>query len=323
MQTLIDSGLALIIAIQHWGTGFLVPMEFFSFLGTEDFFLLILPLLYWCVSARLGLRVGLMLVFTGGINLLGKVLLAGPRPYWVSAQVMGWWPETSFGAPSGHAQSAMSVWGLLAWQIQKRWAWVVAGALIFLIGFSRLYLGAHFPHDVLLGWALGALLLWAFVKLEAPVLDWFARKTFSQQILFSFLISLILILAGLTVTALRQNYQLPSAWVTNALRASPEALLPVDRNPIFTFAGIAFGLLAGAVWIQRQGGWQVSAPWAKRALCYLIGVVGVLIFWMGLGAILPRGDGFVFYALRYLRYALVGAWVAAGAPWVFMRLKLG
>jgi len=43
---------------------------------------------------------------------------------------------------------------------------------------------------------------------------------------------------------------------------------------------------------------------------------------MGLGAIIPDGDGIFFYILRYLRYPLVGWWVAAGAPWVFARLSL-
>ena len=43
---------------------------------------------------------------------------------------------------------------------------------------------------------------------------------------------------------------------------------------------------------------------------------------MGLGAVLPEGDGFIFYLLRYLRYTLVGLWVAAGAPVTFIRLRL-
>ncbi|MCZ2120860.1 MAG: phosphatase PAP2 family protein [Anaerolineales bacterium] len=322
MQVLIDSGIAIVIAIQNLGAWLFMPMNFFSFLGTEDFFFLVLPLLYWCVDAALGLRVGLLLVATGAVNQISKMLLAGPRPYWVSSQVHGWWPETSFGAPSGHAQTAMSAWGALALYFKKAWAWALAGAVIFLIGFSRLYLGAHFPHDVILGWLFGAGVLFVFIKLEQPVLAWFAKKTFSQQILFSFLVSLVLILIGLLVAAVRQNYQLPEVWAANALRASTEALNPVDRNGVFTFGGTVFGLLAGAVWIQRHGGHQVSGPLEKRALCYLIGVVGILILWMGLGQVFPRGDGFVFFALRYLRYTLVGGWIAAGAPWTFKRLKL-
>jgi membrane-associated phospholipid phosphatase len=39
----------------------------------------------------------------------------------------------------------------------------------FFIGLSRLYLGVHFPHDVLVGWALGFITLWAFLGFWEPV----------------------------------------------------------------------------------------------------------------------------------------------------------
>jgi uncharacterized membrane protein len=63
-------------------------------------------------------------------------------------------------------------------------------------------------------------------------------------------------------------------------------------------------------------------PLGKRAIRYVIGLIGVLILYLGLGMIFPRGDGLIFYLLRYIRYALIGLWVAGGAPWVFVRFKL-
>jgi hypothetical protein len=91
-----------------------------------------------------------------------------------------------------------------------------------------------------------------------------------------------------------------------------------------------FGLAAGAAWIISLGGYQVSSgvgsltrdPLGKRSIRYVIGLVGVLILYMGLGAVFPRGDGFIFYLLRYIRYLLIGFWVAGGAPWIFVRFKL-
>lgn len=55
---------------------------------------------------------------------------------------------------------------------------------------------------------------------------------------------------------------------------------------------------------------------------YVIGLIGVLILWMGLGEIFPRGDGFLFYTLRFIRYTLVGWWVTGGAPWIFIHFKI-
>ncbi|MDP2778006.1 MAG: hypothetical protein Q8O48_10225, partial [Anaerolineales bacterium] len=97
---------------------------------------------------------------------------------------------------------------------------------------------------------------------------------------------------------------------------------PVDPNGIFTSAGTFFGLAFGLAWIVSLGGYQASGPVWMRALRYVIGLIGVLILWMGLGEIFPRGDGVLVYSLRFVRYALVGWWVTGGAPWVFMRFKL-
>lgn len=322
MQTLIDNSIAIIIAIQGMGDWLLVPMKFFSNLGTENFFFLVLPLIYWCIDSALGLRVGFILLTSGVFNYVGKLLFAGPRPYWVSSHINGLWTETSFGAPSGHAQNAISVWGIIAVELKKTWAWITAGLLIFFIGFSRIYLGSHFPHDVILGWLIGGLILLAFVKLEKQVLHWLSTKTFMQQIIIFFVVSLLIILIGFSAVTLRKDFQLPEQWITNALLASPEEPAPVSSSGIFTLAGTFFGLATGAVWIMQNGGNQVTGPLWKRALRYVIGLIGVILFWMGLGAVLPDGDGFIFYLLRYLRYALVGWWIAAGAPWLFARLKL-
>jgi len=322
MQTLIDISVAIIIAIQGMGEWLTLPMRFFSALGTENFFFIVLPLIYWCVDPALGMRVGLILSTTGVFNYVGKLLFAGPRPYWVSSHVKGLWPETTFGAPSGHAQNAMSVWGIIAFHVRKTWAWITAGILIFLIGFSRIYLGSHFPHDVVFGWLLGALILSAFVKLERPVLDWFLQKTMAQQLLIGFGVSLIFILVGFSAASLRADFQLPEQWISNALLASTDALVPVEGHGIFTLAGTFFGLVAGSVWLLHHGGYQVTGPLEKRALRYVVGLIGVLVFWMGLGALLPKGETLFYHILRYFRYSLVGWWVAAGAPWVFGRLSL-
>jgi len=261
-------------------------------------------------------------VMSGTLNFVAKLVFAGPRPYWESSHVKGLWPEGTFGMPSNHAQNAMSVWGIIASRIHKTWAWAAAGTLILLIGFSRVYLGSHFPHDVVLGWLFGGLILYAFMKLEKPVLDWFLRKTFMQQIAAVFLTSLTLIVIGFSTASLRRDFHVPEQWISNALLASADAPAPLDPHGIFTLAGTFFGLGVGAAWILQNGGYQPSGPIWKRALCYVVGLIGVLIFWMGLGAIFPDGNGWIPYGLRYLRYSLVGLWVAAGAPWVFMRLNL-
>lgn len=89
-----------------------------------------------------------------------KMFFHGPRPYWYCTDVIAYAKETSFGVPSGHAQIATGIWGVLAASLRKWWAWLIAILVILIIGISRIYLGVHFPHDVILGWLIGAFLLW-------------------------------------------------------------------------------------------------------------------------------------------------------------------
>ena len=56
---------------------------------------------------------------------------------------------------------------------------------------------------------------------------------------------------------------------------------------------------------------------------FVIGLVGVLVLWQGLGAVFPRDADVISYTLRFVRYALVGMWIMGAAPWLFIRAWVG
>ena len=87
MQSIFNLGLDFIVELQSVGKWPTFPMEAFSFLGTEMFYLITLPLLYWCVDSALGLRVAAILMISGAVNNALKLTCQGPRPYWISTQV--------------------------------------------------------------------------------------------------------------------------------------------------------------------------------------------------------------------------------------------
>ena len=321
MDTLIENGIDWIIAIQSLGSWLELPMEFFTFLGQENFFFLVLPFIYWSVDAGLGLRVAFILATSNYLNSIIKLIFASPRPYWVSAHVEPLSLESSFGTPSGHAQNAAAVWGIMAAGVNRRWAWIAALALAFVIGVSRLYLGMHFVHDVLLGWLIGLAILVAFLRLWDPVAAWLTTKTLAQQILMAFGVSLLMIIVSVLVRLPLNAYVFPATWTDNALRAGPLPD-PVSIEGIFTSAGSLFGLAAGAAWIASRGGYQTAGSLKKRALRYVIGLAGILILWFGLGEVFPRGETAIPLLLRYIRYSLVGAWITGLAPWLFFHFKL-
>lgn len=90
------------------------------------------------------------------LNLAAKQLFARDRPsLWESIA-----PESTYSFPSGHAMGSMTlacVLVALAWPTRARW-WTVAAMAVFvpMVGLSRVYLGVHYPSDILAGWAAAA-----------------------------------------------------------------------------------------------------------------------------------------------------------------------
>jgi hypothetical protein len=191
-----------------------------------------------------------------------------------------------------------------------------------MIGISRVYLGSHFLHDVIVGWLIGAAILWAALRYWDSTAAWLAGKSLAQQIGVAAVVSILFVAVGWVAATARAGFQMPVDWMENALRGADLPPAPIDRNGIFTVAGSFFGLAAGVAWIHSKGGYQVPGPVWKRAACFVIGLVGVLILWMGLGELFPRGDSALVYSLRFLRYALTGWWVTGGAPRLFQHFNL-
>ncbi len=319
-----DLGSQWILWIQGWGTWLQAPMHFFSFLGEEIFFLLLLPLIYWCYDQKMGLRIGIALLTASALNNAFKLILHTPRPYWYSARVKPLSLESSFGAPSGHSQVSAAVWSIGAYHLRKKTAWYAAILIIFFIGLSRLYLGVHFVHDVLLGWLLGGLIVWLMILVWPWAEKWLGQATVWQQSAATLALSLAYVLVNWLPWKALQGWQMPSSWQANILQWTDTLPHPVSLAGALSSAGTLFGFGLGLIWITRRGGVVLHEQnlWQK-ALCYLLGMLVLILLWYGLGKIFPRTETVLAFTLRYVRYTLIGFWISGLAPAVFRKLHLG
>lgn len=298
-------------------------MHFFTFLGNEEFYLLIMPFIFWCVDASAGLRTGIMLVMSGSVNAYLKLLFHSPRPYWIDSRVKAYSSETSFGLPSGHAQNSASIWGTLAASFKKKWLTITVIIMVFFIGISRIYLGVHFVRDVVSSWLIGGLLVLLLIKLEKPVINWIRPKSLTYQVLSNLIISAIMILLGYCSLIVASNYPLPPEWIQQAVASSGVTPTPYDLNGFYTMAGVFFGFTSGfAWWVKKYGFPQVKGSMVHRISRYCIGLAGLIILYLVLKIIFPENPVWLGHGLRFIRYALIGVWVSAGAPFVFMKLNL-
>jgi membrane-associated phospholipid phosphatase len=303
---------------QGFGVWLISLMQAITFLGNEEFFVLLLPILYWSFDQMIGLRVGMILLLSNGFNTFFKFLFRTPRPYWISDSVTNYVHESSFGLPSGHAQIAASVWGWLAVEVKKRWFSIVMVVLIFLIGVSRLFLGVHFLGDVLLGWLIGGLLVWAFSAWSDRIGSWFQAQSFGAKLGLVAVSSAALVLLILVAKWVAGPWELNPEW---AARAGEVA--PYNLDGAFTLGGTWLGMLMGYVILSEKRGRFLAAEGGWRRLVrFLIGLLGVLILYFGLGQIFPRGANVASYAMRLIRYTLVGLWISWIGPLLFEKMKI-
>lgn len=146
-------------------------MHFATFIGQPAFIFAVAALLAYGAwvkkQPRVSYAILCSLIAMCG-NAILKVVFQRPRPDTLYAANM---VIKSYSFPSGHAFGAAVFYGLLAYlsatRLPQPWNIISAGVCVFLvvvIGISRIYLGAHFPSDVVIGWLLGLACLLAIIK---------------------------------------------------------------------------------------------------------------------------------------------------------------
>jgi membrane-associated phospholipid phosphatase len=269
-----------------------IPMQIISLFASEAFVIAVVPAIYWCIHRKKGAELGILVLGSAFINLWIKQLLAWPRPYEIIPS-LGLVKESTYGMPSGHSQLSVVFWAYAVQFLPKKWRIPVLIVCPVLIGFSRIYLGVHFPSDVLGGYLVG--------------LAFFA--------LFSLL-----------GTSIEQSLQ-KFGWRVHILIAAAFSffmnwLLPTDTMISGAFLGAAIGFVVASQNIPIDTDGRIR----QKLLRYLVGIVSTAAVYFTLKLVTKplnalSGDKQT-QLIRFVRYAIIGAWVSYGSPFLFLKLRL-
>jgi membrane-associated phospholipid phosphatase len=316
MDSLLDFGTGATTWLQENYPQLEAFLKLVSQFGLAEFYLAVIPLIYWCIEKRLGRNLSYLVTFASLLNGMIKHIFRDPRPYWHNPAV-GLSEEVSYGFVSGHTQGATVAYLTLALWIRKRWMWLLAGLIILLMSLSRVYLGVHDIPDVIGGFLLGLLVVVGYLFWGRYLEERYAKRILGQRLLLALIIPFLLGLIYLGAMLLVGRPDEGVAWASFIDPAEQKSIEEFTRN----FSAL-IGLTIGFIFEASRIRFLVAGPAWKRAARFLLGISVTFVLWAGLGEIFPRDPLEIAIPLRAVRYFLASLWVSYYAPLAFVRLRL-
>ena len=274
-----------------------ILFQLITYTAQELFVVGIICWLFWCSNKRLAYTLGFS-YFTSGLLVQGlKITFRIPRPWIldssfqpVASAVPG---ATGYSFPSGHTQSITALFGTAALHFRKHLHQILCFVVIFLVGFSRMYLGCHTPKDVIVSFSLSFLcVIFCYHYI-------YRKKSFEKApgkvAVIMLFISLALSFYSLF---LEKTGYIDSIYAKDCLKAGG--------------AGAAFAL--GYYLEQRFIRFRLPENTKHKILRLVFGLLGALIIQKGLkpliGTSLPAS---------FLRYFLTVFWILTVYPFLFTK----
>ncbi len=270
-----------------------------TYAAQELFVVGIICWLFWCTNKKLAYTLGFS-YFTSGLLVQGlKITFRIPRPWIldpsfqaVKSAIPG---ATGYSFPSGHTQSITALFGTTSLHASKRRWKLLSLFVIFLVGFSRMYLGCHTPKDVFTSFIL------SFICVFLCYHYIYKKESFQKHPLVVVSV-MFFICAGLTFYAvfLNKHNIIALTYAQDCLKASG--------------AGTAFAL--GYYIETTRIRFSMPRTLKEKILRLVMGLMGTLLILEGLKPFI----GTSLFAC-FIRYFLAVIWILAIYPLLFTKFS--
>lgn len=284
-------------------------MQGITYLGEETVFMVVAIVLFWCVDKWKGYFI-LAVGFLGTlVNQFLKLVFRVPRPWTVDENIIV--PSakagaTGFSFPSGHTQNAVGTFGGISVFTKHKWLRIVCIVLVVLIGFSRMYLGAHYPSDVAVGLVSGLIMIFALY----PILR---RAEKSPKVMYGFLAVMVLLAVAYVLYVNLTDFP---ATVKGVEDAEVQECYQHGIKNGFSLLGSLLGLVLAYTVDLKKIHFNEKAPFWGQVLKAVLGLALILGIRFGLSKLfeselLPCFRGQLWWSA--VRYFCMVAF--AGAVW--------
>ena len=287
------------LRIPFWDNFFLA----ITGLGGETLSLVAVLCILWCFNKKTGYYLVFTIAIGLGLNRIVNALCMVERPWMIDrtfSAVDGALEEaTGYSFPSGHTQSAVSLYGGIAVCTKGVLAKIFAIAIIVLVGFSRMYLGVHTPKDVFAAIIIGIIVNFAVYYLYKK-----AEQKKSARIILS--IITIIVSGAFLLTTLVSN-------------GANQTLDFETAKMGYSIFGGTLGLVAGWFLDLKYINYETKGTLTVQLFKCVVGVMIIL----GVKSILKAPLNLLFgghlfsHAARYFITALAGGvfWPATFKFW--------
>lgn len=236
--------------------------------GEQVVLISIISIVYWTLDKKFGEYIAYAVLTSVLLNNTIKDIFKMKRPIGEEGiRTLREQTATGYSFPSGHTQSASSFYGAMAIYLKKRVMYIIATVMIILVGFSRLYLGVHYPKDVIVGGILGVLTSLVCYKLY---------NRFENKMLL-YVITFVIFIPALTFA---------------------------HSADFIKGMGTYLGFIIGIYIEKKYVNFSTEGSKGNKIIRVLLGVLILLVLQVGLKVLLPSGTIFSF--IRYSLISLIG-----------------